>query len=56
MSAGSYPNEISWSLACNGAEPITGGAPYSATHAVLACDNQGYRPLGWLLAAALHAS
>ena len=32
---GSFPHEVSWSLACDSlSAPITGGAPYSATHAV----------------------
>ena len=35
VTSGSYPNEVSWSLACDGLRsPITGGAPYSATHTV----------------------
>ena len=35
VSAGSYPSEITWSLACEGlTTTITGGAPYSATHTV----------------------
>ena len=35
VSGGSYQEEVSWSLACDGlADPITGGAPYEAMHAV----------------------
>lgn len=38
VSRGLYPeedNDVSWSLACDGLlDPIEGGAPYSATHAV----------------------
>ena len=31
----SYNNEVSWALTCDGlSAPITGGAPYSTTHAV----------------------
>ena len=35
VSGGTYPDEVTWSLVCDGlADPITGGAPYTATHAV----------------------
>jgi hypothetical protein len=34
VSSGLWPSEVSWSLACEGLNPITGGAPYSATHGV----------------------
>ena len=34
VSAGGFPSEISWELACEGAAPILGGAPYYASHAV----------------------
>ena len=35
VSAGRKPTEVSWTLRCSGLDnPITGGAPYSSTHAV----------------------
>ena len=35
VDGGTWQSEVSWSLFCEGLDsPITGGAPYSATHAV----------------------